>query len=114
MVSITQVQRGLTEFVDREVLPHMQGFERVMLGMSAGLISNKLPCIMEKIADHPILSTLDIYHKGSGDVDIDAIYKAARPYVGNEAFPVKIPIIGVTLKMGQKELEDLYRYIKQG
>lgn len=45
------------------------------------------------------------------EVDIDALYEAAIPYV-NEKMPLKIPGIGITLKIGKQELDALYKYIK--
>ena len=113
MVNINQVQRGVTEFIDREVIPHLSGYERIMLGTGAGLLSAKLPNIMDKVANNTIFSAMDLYNKNTGEVDLDAVYKAARPYIGSESFPVKIPVVGITLKMGQKEIDDLYRYIKE-
>lgn len=63
MVTIAQVQRGMAEFIDREVVPHLQGFEKIVIGAGGGLITSKLPQIMEKVADHPMLSALGLYNK---------------------------------------------------
>ena len=46
-------------------------------------------------------------------MDIDAVYNAVKPYLSAEPFSIKIPIAEVTLKMGQGEIADLYRYIKE-
>lgn len=114
MVNINQVQRGVTEFIDREVIPHLSGFERIVVGGGAGLISSKLPAVMDNLMDNPMLSALSLYDKESKMVDIDAVYNAVKPYIGSEVFPVKIPVAGVTLKMGQNEIAKLYQYIKEG
>lgn len=114
MVTINQVQRGMTEFVDREIIPHLSGFERVVVGGGAGLISAKLPAVMDSLMDTPVVSALSLYDKAGQMVDIDAVYNAVKPYIGNEQFPVKIPVAGVTLKMGQAEIAKLYQYIKEG
>lgn len=46
-------------------------------------------------------------------IDIDAVYEAARPYIGADPIPVKIPVIGVTLRLTAAEIERLYTYIKE-
>ena len=112
MVTIAQVQRGVAEFMDREVVPHLQGFEKIVVGTGGGLIAAKLPELMDKVADHPLLSVLNLYNKQSGELDLDALYSAMEPYIGTEPFALKIPVIGVTLKMGKQEIRDLYNYIK--
>lgn len=113
MVTITQVQRGMAEFIDREIVPQLNGFEKIMVGTGGGMIAAKLPELMNKLGDHPVLSVLDVYRKDSGEVDIDTIYTAMEPYIGTEPFAVKIPVVGVTLKMGRQEIRDLYDYIKR-
>lgn len=114
MVTMNQLQRGITEFIDREVIPHLSGFERIVVGGGAGLIAAKLPAVMDNLMSNPIVSALSIYDKSRGEVDIDAVYTAVKPYIGNEVFPVKIPIAGVTLKMSNVEIAKLVQYIKEG
>lgn len=111
MVNVTQMQRGLVNFVDREIAPHLSGWEKVVIGGGASLIANKMPAVVETIAAYPIVSALDLYR--DGEVDIDAIYSAIKPYIGTEPFAVKIPVVGVTLKMGHREIADLVKFIKE-
>ena len=113
MVSLAQVQRGVAAFLDREVVPQLTGFEKIVVGAGGGLIAAKLPELMNKLGDHPMLSILDVYHKDTGEVDIDSIYRAMEPYISAEPFSVKIPVVGITLKMGRQEIRDLYNYIKE-
>lgn len=112
MVTIAQAQQGIADFIDREVVPQLTGFERIVVGAGGGLIAAKLPELMNKLGDHPMLSILDVYHKDTGEVDIDSIYRAMEPYISAEPFSVKIPVVGITLKMGRQEIRDLYNYIK--
>ena len=59
-------------------------------------------------------SAMRIYDPESGEVDIDALYQAAKPYMGTDPLPLKIPALNVTIKMGKKEIGTLYTYIKEG
>ncbi len=74
----------------------------------------KLPALAEQYANHPIVAALGVYNAETGDVDLDALYQAAKPYIGTDALPIKIPLTGITLKIGQREINNLYSYIKEG
>lgn len=110
MVAMEKVQRGLAAFIDRELIPSLSGWDKVLVGSGAGLAVAKLPQI---IIQYPIISALGVYDKEANNLDIDALYKAITPYIGTEPLPVKIPILGITVKMGKPEIDALYRYIKE-
>ena len=110
MVTMEKVQRGLAAFIDRELIPSLSGWDKVLVGGGAGLAVAKLPQI---IAQYPIVATLGVYDKENNRVDIDALYQAIVPYIGTEALPVKLPMLGITVKMGRAEIDTLYKYIKE-
>jgi len=110
MVTITQVQKGLTRFIDSDVMPKLSGWEKIVVGGGGGLIASKLPDVL---GSYSMISALGVYDAERGEVDLDAMYEAAKPYIGDEAIPVKIPLVGVTLKLTQRELDSLYRYIME-
>lgn len=113
MVEINQVQQGLTNFIDRDVLPKLNAWERVVVGGGGGLIASKLPNVLTTISEHPLAKSLGVIDAERGMIDIDAVYEAARPYIGADPIPVKIPVIGVTLRLTAAEIERLYTYIKE-
>lgn len=113
MIAISQVQKGIANFIDREVIPSLSVLERVIVGTGAGLISARLPEVLKTYASHPLLSALNVVDLKRGEVDINALYSAAMPYIGADQIPVKIPMVGITLKMGQREFETLYKYIME-
>lgn len=113
MVTIAQAQRGITAFVDREVVPRLSIAEKVVVGGGAGLVTAKLPEVLNKYADHKLVSALGLYDRENGEIDIDAVYNAAKPYIGADPVPVKIPFVGITLKFTEREFETLYKYIKE-
>ena len=110
MIPMDKVQRGLALFIDRELAPSLSGWDKVLVAGGAGLAVAKLPSL---IAQYPIVSALGVYDKENNLVDIDALYQAASPYIGAEALPVKVPMLGITVKMGRPEIDALYRYIKE-
>lgn len=113
MVTIAQVQKGVAKFVDVEVIPRLSVMEKLVVGSGTGLITAKLPEILGKYADSKIFSGLGLYDAEHGEIDIDALYNAAKPYIGADPIPVKIPFVGITLKFTQREFDTLYKYIME-
>ena len=110
MVRMDQVQRGLANFIDRELMPSLSGWDKVLVGGGAGLLSAKLPQIVAQV---PVAATIGLYDAASNQVDIDALYNAIVPHIGAEALPLKLPVLGIVVKIGRPEIDALYRYIKE-
>ena len=69
--------------------------------------------IIAQYAEHPMFKALGVYDKERNAVDVDALYNAAKPYI-SDPIPVEIPMLKITIKIGKKELDTLYAYIKEG
>ena len=46
-------------------------------------------------------------------MDIDTLYQSVVPYLNNEVLPLRIPVLGITMKIGKQQVDALYRYIKE-
>lgn len=110
MVSMDKAQRGMAAFLDRELIPSLTGWDKVLVGGGAGVLVAKLPKIVEM---YPIVTALDIYDKANNQIDIDTLYQAVVPYIGSETLPLKIPYMGITIKVGRPQVDALYNYIKE-
>lgn len=110
MIPMDKVQRGLAAFLDRELIPSLTGWDKVLVGGGAGIAVAKLPKIVEM---YPIITALDIYDKANNQMDIDTLYQAVTPYMGGDTLPLKIPVLGITIKVGRPQVDALYRYIKE-
>lgn len=113
MVTIEQVQNGVLKFIDTEVIARLSAVEKLVVGGGAGLIAAKLPAVLNGYADNKMFSALGLYDAEHGEIDIDALYNAIKPYIGADPIPVKIPFVGITLKLTQREIDMLYKYIKE-
>lgn len=110
MVPMDKVQRGMAAFLDRELIPSLTGWDKVLVGGGTGIVVAKLPKIVEM---YPIITALDIYDKANNQMDIDTLYQAVTPYMGSETLPMKIPYLGITIKVGKPQVDALYQYIKE-
>ena len=112
MVTITQIQRGFSMFVDNEVAPAFNGWQKAVLAGGAALMASNFPNIVKAYGGHPMVAAMGLYDANSGMVNIDALYNAVVPKLGADKIPIPIPKIG-TIKMGQPEIDALMRYIKE-
>ena len=112
MVNLGQIQRGFANFVDREVLLAFEGWQKAIVIGASTLLAANFPKLLKEYGSSPIVSALGIYDPAAEVIDIDALYNAFVPHLGNEKIPVNIPKIG-TIKMGRDEFSALLRYIKE-
>ena len=112
MVTVSQIQRGFTLFVDNEVAAAFSGWQKAVVAGAAGLLAANLPNIVKTYAVHPFVAALGVYDPTNNMINIDALYNAFVPKLGAEKIPITIPKIG-TIRMGQPEIDTLMRYIKE-
>ena len=112
MANIAQIQRGFVQFVDREVAAAFDGWQRAIVGGTAGLLASNFPNLVKVYGAHPFVSALGVYDATSGNVDVDKLYDAFVPKMGTDKIPLNIPKLG-TIRLGQEELALLVSYIKE-
>lgn len=112
MVSISQIQRGFTLFIDNEVATVFTGWQKAVVAGTAGLVAANLPNIVKVYGTNPFVAAMGVYDPNSNAINIDALYNAFVPKLGTDKIPITIPKIG-TIKMGQPEIDTLMRYIKE-
>lgn len=113
MVTIQQAQTGIARFIDSEIVPRLSVVEKVVIGGGGALLTAKLPSALDALMENKLIGLLGIYDRERGEIDIDALYEAVKPYLGVDPIPLKIPFLGITLKFTQREFETLYQYIKE-
>lgn len=114
MIHMTQVQSGVAKFIDRDLAPSLSGWDRVIVGAAGGLLAARLPEVLTRYAYKPLVAAMNLYDAETDTVDVDTMYQAVLPYMGTEPMPVKIPLLGITMKIGRKEIDTLYAYMKEG
>ena len=112
MVTIEQIQRGFTRFVDSHVSNAFCGWQKAVVAGSAALLAASLPNLIKVYGSISIVAALGVYDPSEGYVDIDALYNAYIPHLGAEKIPISLPKIG-TIKLGKEEFDTLLRYIKE-
>ena len=117
MVTFSQVQRGLTMFVDRHIANAYNGIEKAIVLGGATLLAASIPNLAASYLSNPMLSAMRVLDIENCTVDIDAVYNAFVPHMGAEKLPVTLPKIGRidlgTIKLGREDIDILVRYIRE-
>lgn len=112
MTHISQIQRGFVNFVDTEVAPAFEGWQKAVVAGAAALLASNLPNLVKTYGSHPVVAALGVYDANSGAVNLDALYDAFVPKMGADKIPITIPKIG-TIKLGREEIDLLMLHIKE-
>lgn len=110
MVSIDKIKRGLSDYIDTELLPKTEGAESWIIGVAATLIISELDGVILSLNGNKLIEALHLIDK-DGNVDIEKLY----PIIRNQARrtgPVKmdVPLIG-TITLSESDIEQIYRKI---
>lgn len=104
MVSLPQISKGISTFIERELIIKSSGFDKTLLRMSIPLI----PQIVNKKFDKYRNNILLECFVNEDGVDLDELYKAAKQTLSNGE---NILFYGIILN--EQDLDNLYTYISK-
>lgn len=110
MVTVRQVQSGITRYVDNDLLPHLDGMKKIALGVYMGLASENIGAAIMQYKDHPAVAMLGVISE-DGKIDIDKLYNTVRPMFDQKQ-SMDFPLIG-RVNFDAQDVEKLYRYINE-
>lgn len=110
MVKVSAVSRGIVNFIDEEILPKMQGWQKWAFGTVAGVMAKKSDSLLNDLAKNPLVKSLGIIDK-DGNVDIETIYAELQKQASKTPATIPIPMIG-EIRLTSEDVDSLYRYIK--
>ena len=111
MVTIDQAMRGVAQYADNEIIPHLPTGKGIGAGIALALIMDGGKSRILALKDHPAVQMMGIMD-AEGNIDLDRLYNAARPRFDGQKLPVTVPIIG-ELRFDVSDLDKLYRYIQE-
>ena len=112
MATIEQVQKGFVRMVDTQIAVAFEGWQKAIVAGAGGLLAANIPSLVKQYANHPYVAMLGVYNAESGTVNIDRLYEAFVPKLGEDKIPITIPKIG-TIKLGKQEFDMLRQYIRE-
>lgn len=111
MVSVNQVQSGLTRFMDAEIVSKMSGWQKWVFGVGMGLTMNKTADIVEVLKGNPLIAMLGVITQDN-QIDLDALYREFKRQAAQGPATIEIPgIPAITLH--EADVDKIYQYITQ-
>lgn len=109
MVTLQQVQHGLSKYVSNELTSKMTGAQKWIFGAGAELYIGNIGSIFNKLKVHPMVSALGIIDE-QDQIDIDKLYNVLLHQADNGPMTVDIPLAGA-FTFNRSDVEKLYGYI---
>lgn len=111
MISLQQLQQGLSRYVSLEMTSKMTGAQKWIFGAGAELYIGNMAKIFNALKNHPMVSALDVISEND-QIDIDKIYNAILRQADQSPMTVDIPIVGA-FTFNRGDVEALYNYIRE-
>lgn len=112
MVTVDKIQRGISRYLDEQLMPHMKGKDRWVMTGIASLYMAKLPQIVQAFGAKPAVSALGIIG-ADGTIDIESIINSIRPAAKHCPAEIAIPLISGSITITEQDLDNILRYIMQ-
>ena len=115
MVNLDQIKRGLSRYIDSEIIPKLQvgSVKKVIVGTAAALMLQNLDKSLKSLSGHPLVGALGIVDE-SGLIDADKLIEAAKKNIDDCGFTVKLDVLGMHLgemTFKRSDLDQLRSYI---
>lgn len=115
MVNHDQIKRGLSRYIDSEIIPKLQvgSVKKVIVGTAAALMLQNLDKSIKSLSEHPLVGALGIVDE-SGLIDADKLIEAAKKNVDECGFKISLDILGMHLgdmTFKRSDLDQLRSYI---
>lgn len=105
---ITKIQNGIARYIDTEILPHIDGWQRWALGVAATVKLAEIPAMLDSLK--PILPAA---FREDGNIDIDMLYREFARQADKGSITMNIPMLNNQLTLNRADVDTIYRYIKE-
>lgn len=112
MYNLGQVVRGISEYLDNEIVYKISGWQRWVVGAGLGVSLNRSTEIFNELKKNEIVKTLGLIDNDD-KIDVDTIYKELVKQAKKGAITFNLPMIG-SITLNEKDVNKLYDYIRQG
>jgi hypothetical protein len=111
MVTLSQVLKGLSLFLEKEIVEKIDGFMKWGVGAAIAIYLENGVNIFNSLKDNQWVKMLNAIDN-EDNIDIDKIYKAILPEAKKHAITFKAPGLGV-ITLTASYVEKLYANIKE-
>ena len=110
MVSIDRVQRGVSRYLDTELVGKMEVLNKWLFAAAASAYIGSAPTLLDKLRSNKLLAPLNLVNE-AGEVDVEKIYAHLKPAAAKCPAPITLPVGTITLT--EADVDAIYNYIMQ-
>lgn len=115
MVTLEQVEMGVTSYLDHELMPSLgneNSLQKVLIGTGIGLLLKKNFSKIEEMSQQPFIAAMGIFDE-NGNIDLDTLKEEVKKNIPKETgLQIDIPMVG-TLTFRANDIEKVCEYITQ-
>lgn len=112
MVTLNQVQNGVVKYIDNELIPNINGWQKWVFGALASTAMLKTTNIFNSLKQNEFVKMLGVIDEND-NIDIDTLYREFLKQAQKGAVTFDVPMIGA-MTLNHTDVEKLYRYITEG
>lgn len=111
MVTIDQIEKGVVQYAQNELLPHMEetGIQRFLVGMTMGRFIKAWRVKLEKMMEDDFVKSLG-YFDEEGKVDLDALRDECKAQMSDKGIVIEHWLID-KMTFEKSDVDVLYKYI---
>lgn len=113
MVTLSQVQNGLVKYLDTEIMPQINGWQKWVFGAAMSVSLSKAANILNELKENAFIKMLDIIDEND-KIDIDTIYQEFRKQAQKGPVTFNVPIVNLPLTLNSADIDKMYQLIKGG
>lgn len=111
MVTLAQVQQGLTRYVDTELMSKITGWQKWVFGATVSLSLSKISNIFNDLKENAFVKMLDVIDEND-NIDIDTIYREFHKQAQSGPITFDVPVINMPLTLNSGDVDKIYHFIK--
>lgn len=112
MVTVDKIQRGVSRYLDEQLMSKMKGLDAWTLPGFATLYLANLPTIIKDISVKPLFAYSGVFAT-DGTVDIERLINSFKPAARKTPATIKLPISNSPITFTEQDLDLILRYIQQ-
>ena len=111
MVTVEKIQRGMTRYIEEQLIAKTHGLDSWMCGLALMYVANAAN-IINKMSKQPVFALSGAFAE-DGTVDLDKIILCLKPGARKNPAEIKLPITGTSLNLTEQDLDLIANYIRQ-
>ena len=108
-VNVSQVQNGLTKYLDAEFMQKLNGLQKWLFGAAASMLLANFGKTFNALKTNPIISVMGVID-AEDRLDIDEVYRYFKAEARKSPASFELPGIGM-VTLTEQDVDKLYGYI---